>query len=59
MIGVVEQEPSLFNTTIYENIQYGRPGATKEEIIEAAKAANAYNFIMGSDLILFKFIIMK
>ena len=46
MIGVVEQEPSLFNTTIYENIKYGKPTATKDEIIEAAKAANAYNFIM-------------
>ena len=46
MIGVVEQEPSLFNTTIYENIKYGKPDATREEILEAAKAANAYNFIM-------------
>ena len=46
MIGVVEQEPSLFNTSIYENIKYGKPTATKDEIIEAAKAANAYNFIM-------------
>lgn len=46
MIGVVEQEPSLFNTTIYENIKYGRPEASREDIIEAAKAANAYNFIM-------------
>ena len=46
MIGVVEQEPSLFNTTIYENIKYGKPEATREDIIEAAKAANAYNFIM-------------
>jgi len=38
MIGVVEQEPSLFNTSIYENIKYGKPNATRDEIIEAAKA---------------------
>ena len=45
-IGVVEQEPPLFNTTIHENIKYGKPDATDEEIFAAAKAANAYNFIM-------------
>ena len=37
MIGVVEQEPSLFNTSIYENIKYGKPDATEKEIHEAAK----------------------
>lgn len=42
----MEQEPVLFATTITENIRYGRRGVTMEEIIEAAKQANAYNFIM-------------
>ena len=46
MIGIVQQEPSLFATTIAENIRFGREGVTDEEIIQAAKAANAYNFIM-------------
>nr|XP_014120593.1 bile salt export pump isoform X2 [Zonotrichia albicollis] len=45
-IGVVEQEPVLFATTIAENIRYGRDEATMEDIIQAAKQANAYNFIM-------------
>uniref|UniRef100_A0A8D2HC34 ATP binding cassette subfamily B member 11 n=1 Tax=Urocitellus parryii TaxID=9999 RepID=A0A8D2HC34_UROPR len=45
-IGVVEQEPVLFSTTIAENIRYGRKEATMEDIIRAAKEANAYNFIM-------------
>ncbi|KGL73136.1 Bile salt export pump [Tinamus guttatus] len=45
-IGIVEQEPVLFATTIAENIRYGRDEATMEEIIKAAKEANAYNFIM-------------
>jgi ATP-binding cassette subfamily B protein len=42
---IVLQEPVLFSTTIAENISYGRPGARYEEIIEAAKAANAHEFI--------------
>jgi ATP-binding cassette, subfamily B, bacterial len=46
-IGVVLQEPFLFNGTIAENIAYGRPSATFEEIMEAARAANAHNFILG------------
>ncbi|XP_030604722.1 bile salt export pump-like isoform X2 [Archocentrus centrarchus] len=46
LIGVVEQEPVLFATTIAENIRYGRPGVSEEDIITAAKEANAYNFIM-------------
>lgn len=45
-IGYVGQEPLLFEATIAENIAYGAPGATREEIIEAAKQANAYDFIM-------------
>lgn len=45
-IGVVQQEVYLFSGTVYENIEYGKPGATKEEIIEAAKLAGAHEFIM-------------
>jgi len=44
-IGIVPQEVILFGGTIEENIAYGRPGATKEEIREAAKQANALEFI--------------
>lgn len=43
---IVLQEPVLFSTTIRENIRYGRPEATEEEIMDAAIAANAHNFIM-------------
>ncbi|XP_015822022.1 bile salt export pump isoform X2 [Nothobranchius furzeri] len=46
LIGIVEQEPILFSTTIAENIRYGRHGVSMEDIIHAAKEANAYNFIM-------------
>uniref|UniRef100_A0A3P9IEA7 Bile salt export pump n=1 Tax=Oryzias latipes TaxID=8090 RepID=A0A3P9IEA7_ORYLA len=46
LIGIVEQEPVLFATTIAENIRYGRPGVSMDDIINAAKEANAYNFIM-------------
>ncbi|HEX6972169.1 MAG TPA: ABC transporter ATP-binding protein, partial [Limnochordia bacterium] len=45
-IGVVLQDPFLFNGTIAENIAYGKPDATLAEIIAAAKAANAHSFIM-------------
>ncbi len=44
-IAYVPQEPLLFHRTISENIAYGRPDASMEEIIKAAKEANAYNFI--------------
>lgn len=44
-IGLVLQEPALFSGTIYENIAYGKPKASKEEVIRAAKAANADGFI--------------
>lgn len=43
---IVLQEPVLFSTTIYENIKYGKPGAAEDEIVLAAKAANAHDFIM-------------
>lgn len=45
---IVLQEPVLFSTSISENIRYGRPGATEKDIIEAAKAANAHEFIINS-----------
>jgi len=45
-IGVVSQEPVLFCTTIAENIRYGREDVTQEEIVAAAKAANAHSFIL-------------
>ena len=45
-IGLVPQETMLFSTTIRENIRYGRLDATDAEIEEAARAANAHNFIM-------------
>ena len=46
-IGVVSQEPVLFDTTIAENIRFGREDATMEELKEAAKNANAHDFITG------------
>ena len=46
-IGIVPQEPFLFSGTVAENISYGKPGASFEEIMEAAIAANAHNFIVG------------
>jgi len=46
-IGVVLQEPFLFHGTVAENIAYGNAGATREEVIAAARAANAHNFILG------------
>ena len=46
-ISIVLQDTLLFSTTVRENIAYGRPGATEEEIIEAAKRAQAYDFIMA------------
>lgn len=45
-IGIVQQDVFLFTGTVRENIAYGRPDASEEEIIEAAKSANAHRFIM-------------
>lgn len=45
-IGIVQQDVYLFAGTVYDNILYGKPGATREEVIEAAKLANAHDFIM-------------
>ena len=44
-VGIVPQETNLFNDTVYNNILYGRLDATREEVIAAAKAANADEFI--------------
>ena len=44
-IGVVFQEPALFSGTIRENISYARPNATNDQVVAAAKAANAHEFI--------------
>ena len=52
-LGVVNQEPVLFATSIIENIRFGRDGVTNEEIIKAAKAANAHNFIMDLPQVLY------
>jgi ATP-binding cassette subfamily B (MDR/TAP) protein 1 len=49
-IGLVSQEPTLFNTTIRENIKYGFPGASNEDIEDAARKANAHDFIMSFPL---------
>ena len=46
-IGIVQQDVFLFNGTIYDNILYGRLDATMDEVIEAAKKANLYDFIMS------------
>ncbi|NLK98935.1 MAG: ATP-binding cassette domain-containing protein, partial [Epulopiscium sp.] len=45
-IGIVQQDVYLFTGSVMENIRYGKPDATEEEIIEAAKNANAHEFIM-------------
>ncbi|KAF5460338.1 hypothetical protein F2P56_020216 [Juglans regia] len=44
-IGLVQQEPALFATSIYENILYGKEGASEAEVIEATKLANAHTFV--------------
>ena len=44
-IGLVGQEPVLFAGTISENIAYGKPGASKDEVVAAAKMSNAFGFI--------------
>jgi ATP-binding cassette subfamily B protein len=49
-IGIVQQDVYLFAGTVYDNIRYGRPDATREEVIEAAKNANAHDFIMSLPL---------
>ena len=46
-ISFIEQDPFLFSRTLRENIAFGKPGATKEEILQAAEAAQAHDFIMS------------
>ncbi len=46
-IGIVQQDVYLFVGTVYDNIRYGKPDATREEVIAAAKNANAHDFIMS------------
>jgi ATP-binding cassette subfamily B protein len=46
-IGIVPQDTVLFNDTIFYNIQYGRPDASREEVIEAARSAHIHDFIEG------------
>ncbi|WP_099203923.1 ABC transporter ATP-binding protein [Scatolibacter rhodanostii] len=46
-IGFVQQDVYLFSGSVFENIQYGKPGASREEVIEAAEKAGAHEFIMG------------
>ncbi len=48
LMGNVNQEAILFNDTFFNNIAFGHPGATMEEVVEAAKIANAYDFIMAT-----------
>lgn len=47
LVGAVTQEAILFNDTIEENIRYGSPNATFEQVVEAARLANAHDFIMS------------
>ncbi len=46
-IGIVQQDVYLFVGTVMDNIRYGKPGASREEVVEAAKNANAHEFIMN------------
>lgn len=48
-LGVIPQKAFLFNGTIADNIRFGKPDATEEEIIQAAKTAQAYDFIMEKE----------
>jgi ATP-binding cassette subfamily B (MDR/TAP) protein 1 len=45
-LGLVSQQPTLFDCSIEDNIRYGLPEASHEQVVEAAKQANAHNFIM-------------
>lgn len=49
LLGVVNQESILFNDSIFNNIAFGKTGVSKEEVIAAAKIANAHNFIIETD----------
>jgi ABC-type multidrug transport system fused ATPase/permease subunit len=49
LMGIVSQESILFNDSIYNNIIFGKPNATQEEVVEAAKIANAHEFILHTE----------
>lgn len=49
LLGIVTQESILFNDTVFNNIAFGIPGVSKEQVINAAKIANAHDFIMKMD----------
>ncbi len=49
LLGIVSQEAILFNDTIFNNIVFGKKGVTKEQVIHAAKVANAHDFIMSTE----------
>lgn len=49
LMGIVNQESILFNDTVFNNIAFGKPGATQEEVEAAARIANAHDFIMATD----------
>jgi ATP-binding cassette subfamily B protein len=49
-VGIVLQETTLFSATIRENIAFGRPGASEEEIVDAARSAQAHDFILQMPL---------
>jgi subfamily B ATP-binding cassette protein MsbA len=49
LMGIVNQESILFNDTVFNNIAFGKPGATLEEVEAAARIANAHEFIMATD----------
>ncbi len=46
-LGYIDQDPVLFATSVRENIRYGRPDASDEDVVEAARAANAHGFVLG------------
>ncbi|MCY1527499.1 putative multidrug export ATP-binding/permease protein [compost metagenome] len=48
-MGTVNQESILFNDTVFNNIAFGKPDATEEEVMRAAKIANAHEFIMAAE----------
>lgn len=52
-IGLVSQEPVLFTGSIEDNIRFGKPDATLEEIQQAARMANAHDFIMALPEVIF------
>ena len=53
-IDVVSQEPVLFDGTLEENILLGNPNVSHDDIIEAIKKANAYNFVMDLPMVKYK-----